>query len=192
MLAALEGERERLAALRELPGQLRALFVQDAFEDDRGRLDLQTHVITIDRDRVNRDGRALIEAVKFTGVSARVRFRHGHDHTKLLPARFKRSLPRTFKAFRRCLTKDLTREAEQKQQHQQAIFHIFLFRFMRNKLSPCSTISFIIPIRSVRVIYLAAPSRSRAGRMISLSPVLLAYLGQPVCGRPGATRSAFL
>ena len=78
-LAALEGERELLVALRELPGQLRALFVQSAFEDDRGRLDLQAHGITIDRDRVNRNGRALIEAVEFTGVSSGVRFRHGHE-----------------------------------------------------------------------------------------------------------------
>ena len=117
LIAALEGERELLVALGKRPGQLRALFIQGAFEDDRGRLDLQAHGITIDRDYVNWDGRALIEAVKLTGVSARVRFRHGHDQTKLLPARFKRTLPRTFKVFRRrrhygCLLAALEAERE--------------------------------------------------------------------------------
>jgi hypothetical protein len=46
------------------------------------------------------------------------------------------------------LTKDLERKSEKKQQHQQAIFHIsfnFLFRFIKNELSACSTISLLFP-----------------------------------------------
>jgi hypothetical protein len=88
-----------LVALGESPGQLRALFVQSAFEDDRGRLGLQAHCISIDRDCVNRDSRALIKAVYFTGVNAGVRFRHGQGHAKLSTARFKRALPHALESL---------------------------------------------------------------------------------------------
>jgi hypothetical protein len=62
-LAALKGQRNLLAAPGEPPDQLGPLLVKGAFEDDRGRLDFQAHGVTINRDCVNRDSRALIEAV---------------------------------------------------------------------------------------------------------------------------------
>ena len=95
-----------------------------AFVNNGGRLDLQARDVPLNGDGVNRNGRALVEAVQFTCVSACVRFRQGHHHTKLLSPGFKRTVPRTGKVFRRCLTKDVKREAKDKQQHQQSIFHI--------------------------------------------------------------------
>jgi len=59
--------------------------------------------MTVERDGIERNGRALIDALKFTVIGSSRGFRHSHNNAKLLIARLKRTVPRTIKPLRRGL-----------------------------------------------------------------------------------------
>src|SRR5262245_62659791 len=99
--ARLEDQRKRSAALSELSAHLRPVFIQRALVDAADRFQLQPHGVASDRDRVYRNGRALVEAVHFAGIAARIRFRDSQDKPELRPPYFERPAPDAFESFGR-------------------------------------------------------------------------------------------